>query len=156
MMVESVTVLLRAVGSHGVEPHGPKNITPAGVSQTEDLADRVRAARATAVRSYVSAIEQYPGPLSGRAATKDGRTTALTHWLAGHDPAGREIGTVDVPTLVADGTVDQLNPAANDRLDTASIPHAMLILCSGGGDAFLFQVHGASFRRWIGFCADSR
>jgi pimeloyl-ACP methyl ester carboxylesterase len=46
---------------------------------------------------------------------------------------------VDVPTLVADGTLDPVNPTSNDRLDAASIPHATLILYPDAGHAFLFR-----------------
>jgi pimeloyl-ACP methyl ester carboxylesterase len=46
---------------------------------------------------------------------------------------------VDVPTLVVDGTLDQINPTVNDRLDAASIPHAALIPYPDAGHAFLFQ-----------------
>jgi pimeloyl-ACP methyl ester carboxylesterase len=95
--------------------------------------------RAAALRSYVSAIEQYRGFYQSTAAAKTSQTTAVTQWLAGQDPAGREVGTVDVPTLVADGTLDQINPTANDRPDAASIPHAALILYPEAGHAFLFQ-----------------
>jgi pimeloyl-ACP methyl ester carboxylesterase len=95
--------------------------------------------QARALRSYVSAIEQYRGFYQATAAAKASQTTAVTQWLAGQDPAGRGIGTVDVPTLVADGTRDQINPTANDRLDAASIPHAALILYPDAGHAFLFQ-----------------
>jgi pimeloyl-ACP methyl ester carboxylesterase len=92
-----------------------------------------------ALRSYVNAIEQYRGFYQATAAAKASQTTAITQWLAGQDPAGREVGTVDAPTLVADGTLDQINPTANDRLDAASIPHATLILYPDAGHAFLFQ-----------------
>jgi pimeloyl-ACP methyl ester carboxylesterase len=40
---------------------------------------------------------------------------------------------------VADGTVDQLDPVANDRLLAATVPGAKLILYPGAGHAFLFQ-----------------
>jgi pimeloyl-ACP methyl ester carboxylesterase len=58
---------------------------------------------------------------------------------AGQDPPGRQIGKLRVPTLVADGTLDQLDPTANDRLLAGSVPGARLILYPDAGHAFLFQ-----------------
>jgi len=46
---------------------------------------------------------------------------------------------VKVPTLVADGTADQLDPAANDRMLARLITGAKLILYPDAGHAFLFQ-----------------
>ena len=41
--------------------------------------------------------------------------------------------------LVADGTLDELDPSANDRSLADSVPGAKLILYPGAGHAFLFQ-----------------
>ena len=59
--------------------------------------------------------------------------------LTGQDPAGRRLTAVRLPTLVADGTLDQLNPVANDRTLAGQVPGAKLILYPGAGHAFLFQ-----------------
>ena len=40
---------------------------------------------------------------------------------------------------MADGTLDQLDPVANDRLLADSVAGAKLILYPGAGHAFLFQ-----------------
>ena len=73
------------------------------------------------------------------AATKASQSLAIQQWLAGQDPPGRQVGKLRVPTLVADGTLDQLDPTANDRLLAASVPGARLILYPDAGHAFLFQ-----------------
>lgn len=44
-----------------------------------------------------------------------------------------------IPILVADGTVDALDPVANDRLLAGIIPNAQLVLYPGAGHGFLFQ-----------------
>jgi pimeloyl-ACP methyl ester carboxylesterase len=49
-----------------------------------------------------------------------------------------------VPTLVADGTADALDPAANDQLLAAAVPGAQLVLYPGAGHGFLVQ-DAASF-----------
>ena len=67
------------------------------------------------------------------------RARPYQQWLAGQDPLGRQVGKLRVPTLVADGTLDRLDPTANDRLLAASVPGAGLILYPDAGHAFLFQ-----------------
>jgi pimeloyl-ACP methyl ester carboxylesterase len=59
--------------------------------------------------------------------------------LAGDDPAGHLTKDIRVPTLVADGTVDALDPVANDQLLARTIPGSQLALYSDAGHGFLFQ-----------------
>jgi len=95
--------------------------------------------QASAASAYVTGILQYPSFYAATAATKASQSLAIQQWLAGQDPPGRQIGKLRVPTLIADGTLDQLDPTANDRLLTASVPGARLILYPDAGHAFLFQ-----------------
>jgi pimeloyl-ACP methyl ester carboxylesterase len=44
-----------------------------------------------------------------------------------------------VPTLIADGTEDQLDPVANDHILAHLIPRARLVLYPDAGHGFLFQ-----------------
>jgi pimeloyl-ACP methyl ester carboxylesterase len=44
-----------------------------------------------------------------------------------------------VPTLIADGTDDRLDPIANDHNLTRLIPRARLVLYPDAGHGFLFQ-----------------
>jgi len=92
-----------------------------------------------AASAYVTGILQYPSFYAATAATKASQGLAIQQWLAGQDPPGRQIGKLRVPTLVADGTMDQLDPTANDRLLAGSVPGARLILYPDAGHAFLFQ-----------------
>ena len=64
---------------------------------------------------------------------------AVEQWIAGKDPASRQFGQLSIPVLVADGTLDQLDPVADDRMLADSVPGAKLILYPGAGHAFLFQ-----------------
>ena len=92
-----------------------------------------------AASAYVTGILQYPSFYAATAATKVSQSLAIQQWLAGQDPAGTQIGKLRIPTLVADGTLDQLDPTANDRLLAASVTGARLILYPDAGHAFLFQ-----------------
>jgi len=64
---------------------------------------------------------------------------AVDDWWAGRDPAGPQTAKIAVPTLIADGTADQLDPLANSRTLASLIPGAKLTLYPDAGHAFLFQ-----------------
>jgi pimeloyl-ACP methyl ester carboxylesterase len=59
--------------------------------------------------------------------------------MAGQDAAGRLVGDLRVPTLVAGGTRDRFMATANERLLASSVPGAKLLLFDDAGHAFLFQ-----------------
>ena len=67
------------------------------------------------------------------------QATAETDWEDGNDTAGRRIGKLAAPTLVADGTDDQLVPTVNDRILARLIPRSRMVLYPDAGHAFLFQ-----------------
>jgi pimeloyl-ACP methyl ester carboxylesterase len=92
-----------------------------------------------AIEACVTGIAGYPHPYRAPASVVAAQANAVGQWVAGKDPAGPRFGTVRVPLLVADGTLDELDPSANDRSLAASVPGAKLILYSGAGHGFLFQ-----------------
>jgi pimeloyl-ACP methyl ester carboxylesterase len=92
-----------------------------------------------AAQTYVIGILRYPGFYQAPRAITAVQGLAVQQWIAGQNPAGRQLGKLRLPTLVADGTLDQLDPVANDRLVADGIPGAKLILYPGAGHAFLFQ-----------------
>jgi len=100
--------------------------------------------QAAAEQAYVAGILRYPGFYQAPRPVVAAQELAIRQWLTGQDPAGRDFGDVRFPTLVADGTLDQLDPVANDRALARSVPGAKLILYPGAGHAFLFQ-DSASF-----------
>ena len=63
----------------------------------------------------------------------------MDDWWAGRDPAGTRAAVIAVPTLVADGTADRLDPVANSRTLAGLIPGATLRLYPNAGHGFLFQ-----------------
>jgi pimeloyl-ACP methyl ester carboxylesterase len=95
--------------------------------------------QAAAARAYVSAVQQYPGFYQVSAATFHSQYLAAERWMAGQDAVGRLVGDIRVPTLVAEGTLDQFEGPANARLLASSVPGAKLLLYDDAGHAFLFQ-----------------
>jgi len=67
------------------------------------------------------------------------QTSAIDQWLAGKDPAGREVGRIRVPILIADGAQDALDPAPNARILAQAVHGAPVLLFPDAGHAFLFQ-----------------
>jgi pimeloyl-ACP methyl ester carboxylesterase len=107
---------------------------PATVLSVIFPADQIAAAHA-----YVTGILQYKPFYSVTAAVKTRQTAAINRWMAGRDPAGRRLATVRAPTLVADGTGDELDPTANGRLLAKTVRGSQLMLYPDAGHAFLFQ-----------------
>jgi pimeloyl-ACP methyl ester carboxylesterase len=99
---------------------------------------------AAAQQAYVAGILRYPGFYQAPSAVAAEQAVAVGQWIAGNDPAGRQLGRVRIPTMVADGTVDALDPVANARQLASLVPGARLLLYPGAGHAFLFQ-DSASF-----------
>jgi len=97
-----------------------------------------------AEQKYVTGILAYPGYYGAPRDLLASQGTAVQAWLKGTDASGHLVAGVRVPTLVADGTADALDPAANDRLLATAIPGAQLVLYPGAGHGFLFQ-DAASF-----------
>jgi pimeloyl-ACP methyl ester carboxylesterase len=90
--------------------------------------------------AFKAAIAEYPGAAGPPGSTPSGpQSAAVSDWWTGLDPAGREVAKISVPTLVADGTDDQLAPAANDHILARLIPGARLVLYPDAGHGFLFQ-----------------
>jgi pimeloyl-ACP methyl ester carboxylesterase len=89
--------------------------------------------------AYNLALLSYPKAPVAPQAIDSAQSKALDQWWAGGDPAGRLVARIAVPTLLADGTVDRLDPVANDHLLARLIPGATLQLYPDAGHAFLFQ-----------------
>jgi pimeloyl-ACP methyl ester carboxylesterase len=97
---------------------------------------------ANQVRAYdafTAAVSEYPAAAAPPTATKTAQAGAVTDWRDGADAAGRKIAKISVPTLIADGTADRLDPVANDHALARLIPRATLKLYPDAGHGFLFQ-----------------
>jgi pimeloyl-ACP methyl ester carboxylesterase len=100
--------------------------------------------QAAAAAAFKAAVSEYPGgagppwsAVSTGAAGAQG--IAAADWWDGTDPAGHKIAAISAPTLIADGTEDQVDPTANDHILARLIPRARLVLYPDAGHAFLFQ-----------------
>ena len=89
--------------------------------------------------AFRAAVSQYPSAPAASAGTKGLQGLALSDWWSGVDATGHKIGRISAPTLIADGTDDQLDPVANDHTLARLIPGARLVLYPDAGHAFLFQ-----------------
>jgi len=93
----------------------------------------------SAYDAFAAAIAEYPAAPAESPTTKAAQAFAIDDWWAGIDAAGRQTARISVPTLIADGTDDQLVPIVNDHLLARLIPGARLVLYPDAGHAFLFQ-----------------
>jgi len=103
------------------------------------MADLFPSDQTAAAKSYEAALSAYPAASPAPAATVTAQANAIKQWWNGTDPAGRRANTIAIPTLIADGTLDQLDPASNSRTVARLIHRATLKLYPDAGHAFLFQ-----------------
>jgi pimeloyl-ACP methyl ester carboxylesterase len=92
-----------------------------------------------AYAAFKAAIAEYPAAPAAPALAKAQQSAAFSDWLVGQDAAGRQTSHITVPTLIADGTEDQLDPVVNDHTLASLIRGAELKLYPDAGHAFLFQ-----------------
>ncbi len=118
-------------------------IAALGGSQQKAMADLFPADQTGAQNSYLAAISAYPSAAGAPAAVVTAQGRAVDQWWAGSDPAGRETTRIAVPTLIADGTEDRLDPLANSHALAGLISGARLVLYPDAGHAFLFQEQAA-------------
>jgi len=136
--VSRLILAATAVGTGKAVPLPPP-ATVFGLSSAKLVARLFPKNQAAAFRAYLKAIQQYPGSYGVSAAIFHSQYLAAERWLAGRDAAGRLVGDLRVPTLVAGGAQDQFMVTANARLLASSVPGAKLILFDDAGHAFLFQ-----------------
>jgi pimeloyl-ACP methyl ester carboxylesterase len=96
-----------------------------------------------AQNTYLAAISSYPPAPTAPADIVTAQGHAVDQWWAGGDPAGQRTATIAVPTLIADGMADRLDPLANSHTLASLIPGSKLTLYPGAGHAFLFQDQAA-------------
>jgi pimeloyl-ACP methyl ester carboxylesterase len=92
-----------------------------------------------AYTAFTAAISEYPATHVASVAAKGAQGIASADWQDGIDATGRKVAGISVPTLIADGTDDQLDPVANDHILARLIPRARLVFYPDAGHGFLFQ-----------------
>lgn len=137
--VSRLILAATAVGTGKALPLPPYTFTVFSLSYAKQAAQLFPKNQAAAARAYLNAVGQYPGFYGPSAATIHSQNLAVHQWMAGQDAAGRLVGDIRVPTLVAGGTRDQFIATANDRLLASSVPGAKLLLFDDAGHAFWFQ-----------------
>ena len=93
----------------------------------------------SAQKTYLAALSSYPGAPSAPADVTAAQGHAIDDWWDGKDAAGERAAEIAVPTLIADGTEDRLDPLTNSRNLARLIRGAQLALYPDAGHAFLFQ-----------------
>ena len=116
-------------------------LTSGGPQQV--MADLFPASQAGAQNTYLASISSYPAAPGAPAGTVTAQGHAVDQWWAGLDPAGQQSAKIAVPTLIADGTADRLDPLANSHALAGLIHGAKLTLYPDAGHAFLFQDQAA-------------
>jgi len=89
--------------------------------------------------AYLDGVLEYQDPYGASAAVRAEQATAIDRWFAGQDPAGREVGRIRVPILIADGAEDALDPSPNAQILEHAVHGAPVLLFPDAGHAFLFQ-----------------
>ncbi len=92
-----------------------------------------------AYNAYLASIAGYPPGAASSPAVLAADRGAVHEWWAGNDPAGRKIAKISVPTLIADGTADWVDPSANHRTLERLIHGSRVVLYPDAAHAFLFQ-----------------
>jgi pimeloyl-ACP methyl ester carboxylesterase len=92
-----------------------------------------------AENTYLAAISSYPPGPSVPAGVLAAQRRAVDAWWNGTDSAGSKTMTIVVPTLIADGTMDRLDPVTNSHTLASLIHGARLHVYPDAGHAFLFH-----------------
>lgn len=89
--------------------------------------------------AFEIATGNYPPSSPAPSVAVAAQTYAVDEWFAGHDQAGGNTTRINAPTLIADGSIDRLDPVVNAHRLASLIPKAQLMLFPNAGHAFLFQ-----------------
>jgi pimeloyl-ACP methyl ester carboxylesterase len=95
--------------------------------------------QALALQTYVGGVLRYPDRYSASVSVKAEQNTAIDQWFAGDDAIAHRISNIRIPTLIADGTQDVLDPTSNARQLSHLIHTSTLVLYPDAGHGFLFQ-----------------
>jgi pimeloyl-ACP methyl ester carboxylesterase len=129
----------QAGNGKAVPPPADAAAAVAGGNAAAVLATIFPADQQKAEKAYVTGILGYGSLDLPTAAVRTSQNAAIDAWFAGDQAAGTKVAGLSVPALVADGTVDTLDPVVNDHQLAKLFGHSQLELYPGAGHAFLFQ-----------------
>jgi pimeloyl-ACP methyl ester carboxylesterase len=89
--------------------------------------------------AYVGGTSTYPVAASPSQSAIASQDKAITDWWAGADTSGRTPASITAPTLITDGSADELDDVSNSQALAKLIPNSTLQLYPDAGHAFLFQ-----------------
>jgi pimeloyl-ACP methyl ester carboxylesterase len=116
-----------------------KQLTESTTDPLEFLALLFPSDASAAADAYLAGILTWPDPYLPSQSVYAAQEGVLTRWVGSSEPAGRDIGSIAVPTLIADGTSDVLVPTANAAALAAAIHGSEVTTYPHAGHAFLFQ-----------------
>jgi pimeloyl-ACP methyl ester carboxylesterase len=117
-----------------------KNINALTSGNTKnELAQLFPKDQSVAQSTYLVTVSEFPPGPSASKAVIAMQANASLQWFNGADLAGMKTAQISVSTLVADGTIDRLDPVANARHIVSLIPGSTLVTYPDAGHAFLFQ-----------------
>jgi pimeloyl-ACP methyl ester carboxylesterase len=125
-------------GKIALPPHKAIQALTSGNPQ-RIMADLFPADQTMAYDAFAVDTSSYANQPTVAAATIAAQARASLEWFDGADPTGRQTASIAAPTLIADGTVDRLDPVFNDHVLAGVIRGARLALYPEAGHAFLFQ-----------------
>jgi pimeloyl-ACP methyl ester carboxylesterase len=131
-------VLCAAYPGNGTAARPPQQAVSA-LTGPDGLAVLFPANQLAARNTYVTATSSYPATAPAPAGIVSAQAQAILRWWGGRDAAGQQAQAITAPTLIADGTADELDPLVNSRTLARQIPGARLVLYPDAGHAFLFQ-----------------
>jgi pimeloyl-ACP methyl ester carboxylesterase len=97
------------------------------------------ASQGSALSAFKAAVSEYPHAAAASPGLEGIQDLAMGNWRTGSDAAGLKTSSISAPTLIADGSDDQLDPVANDHTLAHIIRGSRLVLYPSAGHAFLFQ-----------------
>jgi pimeloyl-ACP methyl ester carboxylesterase len=134
-----VLAATQAGNGKAVSPPAAAQAAVAGGNAAAVLATIFPADQQAAEKAYVTGILGYGSLDLPSAAIRTSQNAAIDAWFAGDQAAGTKVAGLSVPALVADGTVDTLDPVSNDHQLAKLFRHGQLVLYPDAGHAFLFQ-----------------
>jgi pimeloyl-ACP methyl ester carboxylesterase len=114
-------------------------LPPSGLNTRPPFANFFPADQDAARRAFIREIHRYHGFYLAPARVSRLQSEASRRWGQGAEPSGHLLATVQLPTLIADGSEDPYDPVANSRALKADIRNSRLHIYADAAHGFWFQ-----------------